>query len=182
MTYSARVMSSTGSWPRSPRKGKRAEPALHAEALARLAELRLAQGRIEEAMRLVEGYEDDPAAARTIGAIHLARDEPAAAASVLGRRLRETEEGSLEGAAISELLVEAEIGQGALGDAAARAERLAELACGVGSQLLTGVPSVPSAAPAPPPRRASTRLRPSRRRLRRSAGSTCRSRRRGRVC
>jgi DNA-binding CsgD family transcriptional regulator len=56
---------------------------------------------------------------------------------VLGRRLREAGEGSLEGAALSELLVEAELAQGALADAIARAERLAELASRVDSQLVT---------------------------------------------
>ena len=116
--------------------GKAAEPDLHAEALARLAELRLAQGRTEEAARLLEGYADHPAAARAIGAIHLARDEPGTAASVLGRRLREAEEGSLEGAVLSELLVEAEIAQGEIAGATARAERLAELASRVDSQLV----------------------------------------------
>ena len=141
-THYGGILFATGKWREAERElkaaleiGKGAEPALHAEALARLAELRLAQGRIEEATRLLEGYEDDPAAARTIAAIHLARDEPAAAVSVLGRRLRETEEASLDGAAISELLVEAEIGQGALGDATARAERLAELSAGLDSRL-----------------------------------------------
>ncbi|MGH2951076.1 MAG: response regulator transcription factor, partial [Solirubrobacterales bacterium] len=76
------------------------------------------------------------AAARAIGAIHLARDDPGAGALVLGRRLSEVEEDSLEGAAISELLVEAQIAQGALADATARAERLAERASQVDSQLV----------------------------------------------
>ena len=116
---------------------KAAEPDLHAEALARLAELRLAQGGIEEAARLLEGYADHPAAARVVGALDLARAEPGAAASVLARGLRQGEEESLTGAALSELLVEAEIAQGGLAEATARAERLMELACHVDSQLVT---------------------------------------------
>jgi DNA-binding CsgD family transcriptional regulator len=55
---------------------------------------------------------------------------------VLRRRLREVEEGSLEGAALSELLVEAEIAQGQAADAIARAGRLAELASRVDSYLV----------------------------------------------
>jgi DNA-binding CsgD family transcriptional regulator/predicted negative regulator of RcsB-dependent stress response len=143
-THYGGILFATGRWADAERElkaalevGKAAEPALHAEGLARLAELRLAQGRTEGAARLLEGYADHPNAARAIGAVHLARDEPNSARSVLARRLRETEEGSLEGAALSELLVEAEIAQGGLADAAARVERLAELATHVDSQLVT---------------------------------------------
>jgi ATP/maltotriose-dependent transcriptional regulator MalT len=144
-THYGGILFAAGRWAEAERElkaalevGKAAEPDLHAEALARLAELRLAQGRTEEAARLLEGYADHPAAARAIGAIHLARDEPSAAASVLGRRLREAEEGSLEGVSLAELLVEAEIAQGALADASVRAEELAELASRVDSQLVAG--------------------------------------------
>jgi len=141
-THYGGILFATGKWAAAERElkaaveaGKAAEPALHAEALSRLAELRLGQGRTEEAARLLAGYEDHPAAARAIGAIHLAREEPRAAASALVRRLREVEESSLEGAALSELLVEAEIAQGAVADATARAERIAELGSSVDSQL-----------------------------------------------
>jgi DNA-binding CsgD family transcriptional regulator/tetratricopeptide (TPR) repeat protein len=142
-THYGGILFAAGKWAEAERElkaalevDKAAEPDVHAEALARLAELQLAQGKTEEAARLLEGYADHPAAARAIGAIHLARDEPGAAASVLGRRLMETEAGSLEGAALAELLVEAEIAQGALADATGRAERLAELASRVDSQLI----------------------------------------------
>jgi ATP/maltotriose-dependent transcriptional regulator MalT len=140
-THYGGILFATGKWAEAEREleaalevGKAAEPALHAEALARLGELRLAQGRTEEAARLLEGYEDHPSAARAVAAIQLARGEPGAAVAGLRRRLREVE-GSLEGAALYELLVEAEIARGALADATARAERLADLASGVDSQL-----------------------------------------------
>jgi hypothetical protein len=55
------------------------------------------------------------------------------ASSILRRRLRELEEESLEGAALVELLTEAEIAQGAVHEGATRAERLAELGSRVGS-------------------------------------------------
>jgi ATP/maltotriose-dependent transcriptional regulator MalT len=142
-THYGGILFAAGKWEEAERElnaalevGKLAEPDLHAEALARLAELRLAQGKTEEAARLLEGYADHPAAARVIGAIHLARGEPRAAASVLGRRLREADAASLEGVALAEFLVEAEIAQGALADATTRAERLAELASQVDSQLV----------------------------------------------
>jgi DNA-binding CsgD family transcriptional regulator len=142
-TRAETILFAAGRWPEAERElkaalgvGKAAEPDLHPEALARLAELRLAQGTTEEAARLLEGYANHPAAARPMGAIHLARGEPSAAASVLGRRLREAAEDSLEGVALAELLVEAEIAQGALADVTARAEWLAELASRADSQLV----------------------------------------------
>src|SRR5919202_1867678 len=47
-----------------------AMPALRGEALARLAELRLAQGRIEEAEQLLAGFEDHEAAAGVGGRVY----------------------------------------------------------------------------------------------------------------
>ena len=109
-----------------------AQRTFRGEALAKLAELRLAQGRIEEAERLVEGSEDHPAAAAAIGAIHLARGEPGQATAILRRLLNDADERSIESAAPLGLLVEAEVAQGATDAAAARANRLAELGAGLG--------------------------------------------------
>jgi ATP/maltotriose-dependent transcriptional regulator MalT len=141
-THYGGILFAAGRWAEAERQleaalevGEAAEPDLHAEALARLAELRLAQGRTEEAGRLLDGYGDHPAAARAIGAIHLARGEADAAASALEGRLREAGEGSLEGTAVCELLVEADIARGAHAGAGARAERLARLASRVDSRL-----------------------------------------------
>jgi tetratricopeptide (TPR) repeat protein len=142
-THYGGILFATGEWEQAERElqsaltiGKAAEPALHAEALAKLAELRLAQGRTEEAVRFLAGYEDHPATAYVAGAIHLAQGEAAVACSILRRRLREVEEESLEGAALVELLTEAEIALGSVEDVATRAERLAELGSSVGSDLI----------------------------------------------
>jgi DNA-binding CsgD family transcriptional regulator len=81
-----------------------AERVLHAEALARLAELRVAQGRLDEAARLLAGFEDEPLTAAPRAALHLARGEPEAAAAVAARRAHEPLE-----AACAELLIEAEL-------------------------------------------------------------------------
>jgi DNA-binding CsgD family transcriptional regulator len=137
------VLLATGRWASAEEEltaalqtSGRGRRALFGDALARLAELRLAQGRVEEAERLLEGFEDHPAAASVVAGIHMARGSPAAAASVLGRRLRELGEESLEGAVLVELLVEAEIAQGAVDAAAARARRLAALAASRGSEAM----------------------------------------------
>ena len=142
-THYGSILFSTGKWEQAEREleaaleiGKRAEPALHAEALAKLAELRLAQGRREEAERLLAGYEEHPTAAYAAASLRLARGEPAVASSILCRRLRELDEGSLEGAALLELLTEAEIARGAHEEVARRAAQLARLGPSTGSDMI----------------------------------------------
>jgi DNA-binding CsgD family transcriptional regulator len=133
------VLFSTGRWAQAEeelmtalRMSTPAQRTFRGEALAKLAELRLAQGRIEEAERLVEGFEDHPAVAAAIGTIHLARGEPGEAAAILRRRTSDIGERSLESASPLELLVEAEVALGATDVAAARANRLAELGARLG--------------------------------------------------
>ena len=130
------VLLATGQWAGAEREfsaalekmPRTAEPRLHVEVLAKLAELRLAQGRTEEAVRLLDGFEDNAATSHALGSIHLARGEFAVAAAILGRRAREVGEDCLECAPLLELLVQVEIEQGKVREAGARARRLAELA------------------------------------------------------
>ena len=65
-----------------------AEPAVHAHAVAQLAELRLAQGRVDAAARLLEGLEEHPVATHALASVRLARGEAGAATALLRRRLR----------------------------------------------------------------------------------------------
>jgi ATP/maltotriose-dependent transcriptional regulator MalT len=129
-THFGSILFATGDWDQAEKElraaldiGRAAEPALHAEALAKLAELRLAQGRTEEAARLLTGYEDHPATALAVAAIRLAQGQPAVASSLVRRRLRQLDDASPERAALLDLLVEAEIARGAVQEAAALAER-----------------------------------------------------------
>lgn len=137
------ILLAAGKWPEAEhelqaalRIGKGAEPALYAEALAKLAELRLAQGRLEEAERLLSGFEDHAASACALGAIRLARGEPAVAASILRRRLREVGDECLKGAIALELLIEAELEQGPSEEITARGRRLAELGSTLGCDAI----------------------------------------------
>ena len=114
------ILFSTGRWAEAEseleqalRIARTAEPVLFAEALGRLAELRLGQGRIEEAEALLAGIEDRPTSAAPLAAIALARGDPAAAAVVARRRLRAVGDLCLEAVALVELLGEAEIALGA---------------------------------------------------------------------
>ena len=64
-------------------------PGAHADALARLAELRLRQGRLEEAQGLLPERGGGRAAARTAARLRLAAGEPAVAAGLLERSLED---------------------------------------------------------------------------------------------
>jgi DNA-binding NarL/FixJ family response regulator len=142
-THYGSVLFATGSWAEAEVElraaleiGQKAELALRVEALAKLAELRLAQGRIEEAARLLEGLEDEPAAVPAAAAVQLARGRGTHAVSLLERRLHEVGEECLEAAALLELLVEVGSERSAAPDVAARARRLAELGKSSGCDLL----------------------------------------------
>lgn len=94
---------------------------------AKLAELRLLQGRIEEAQRLLEGFEDRPDALRATAAVKLAGGDTAVAAALLHRRLGQVGE-SLLAAPLLALLIEVQLAQGDRTGAAATAERIRALA------------------------------------------------------
>jgi DNA-binding CsgD family transcriptional regulator len=131
----ANVLFATGEWAGAEaellaaldRISATAEHLVRGDALSALAHLRLAQGRIEEAARLLEGLEDHGPAAQVLAAVRLARGELELATSLLRRRLREVSEDRLESAPLLELLAEAEIAQGATQTAMDRARELAEL-------------------------------------------------------
>ena len=92
----------------------------HAFASGTLAELRLAQGRVEDAARVLRGVEGREESAAAVASVHLQQGEPSAAAAVLRRRLAATSPDRLDVAAVIELLGEAEI---ALRDSGAAIER-----------------------------------------------------------
>jgi DNA-binding CsgD family transcriptional regulator len=104
-----------------------AMPALHHQALATLAGLRLDQGRLEEAERLVVGLQDQPAAIGVIARIQLSRGRAATAATMLRRCLAEIGDDRLEGLRLSELLGEADLNLDDPDGAIEVAARLAEL-------------------------------------------------------
>ncbi len=125
--YYGRVLFENGDWPAAESSlteaismSKQLFPAPHAFASGTLAELRLAQGRLDEAARLLEGVEGREEAVGAVAAVFLRQGRAAAAAAVLRRRLDATSPDRLDSAAVIELLGEAEI---ALGDSALAMER-----------------------------------------------------------
>ncbi len=94
--YYGVILFASGDWAGAERElraamagGASVEPALHAEAAARFAELRLAQGRLEEAERLLEGLEEHVTSAYTLAMLALAKGEREAARRIAIRRVRE---------------------------------------------------------------------------------------------
>jgi DNA-binding CsgD family transcriptional regulator len=126
-TYYGRVLFENGDWDGaevflteaiSMSRGVFQAP--HAFASGTLAELRLAQGRVEDAARVLRGVEGREEAAAAVAAVRLQQGEPSAAAAVLRRRLATTSPDRLDVAAVIELLGEAEI---ALRDTGAAIDR-----------------------------------------------------------
>jgi MalT-like TPR region len=110
-TYYGRVLFENGDWAAAEAlladaiamsKGVFAAP--HAFAAGTLAELRLAQGKVEDAARVLRGVEGREESATAVASVHLAQGEPSAAAAVLRRRLAATSPDRLDVAAVIELL------------------------------------------------------------------------------
>ena len=136
------VLIATGAWKRAEEElqasiemSRGSLAALHGQALASLAELRLAQGRIEDAERLVAGFEDHVVAAPVVAAIQLTRGESAAAAATIRRGLDEAGEDRLDASTLVELLGETEIARGrgraAMERGRALGQRGARLGCDI---------------------------------------------------
>jgi DNA-binding CsgD family transcriptional regulator/tetratricopeptide (TPR) repeat protein len=98
----------------------------------KLAELRVLQGRVEEAERLLAGHEDLPEAIRATVAIHRMKGEHAIAAALLLRRLNQVGD-TLLAVPLLSLLVEVQIEHGAVAEAAASSDRLSAFATSAGN-------------------------------------------------
>jgi DNA-binding CsgD family transcriptional regulator len=104
---------------------------LRSAALARLAELRVRQGRLEDAAALLAELPVDADSAAAVAALHLARREPARAHEVLERALRLAGSGDTGCVPLLGLLVEVQL---AAGDVAGAAESEARLESCVGER------------------------------------------------
>jgi hypothetical protein len=150
------------------RMAEGAGTAVHGEALARLADLRLRQGRLEEAEALLPDLGGGRLAARTAARLRLARGEPAVAVGQLERSLEDHGEPSIHGehhlqaAAALETLVAAQLAVGDPDGAAAAAARIAAIA---GDQDRGHVAALAALAAS----RVAARRRPRRRRDRGAA-------------
>ena len=152
----------------------RGMPERRAAAIIRLADLRVRQGRLEEAGQLLKGLEQHPDAVRTLAAFHLARGDAALARDLLERA---TEGADEEVAAIGAstmlgpllaLLVDVYLEQGCIPEAEQTAQRLHRIAASAARDIPAG--------------RRGPRPRPSLRRQRPRRCTGLPERRAGRVC
>lgn len=122
------------------RMAGRAGPVPHAQALAQLAELRLRQGRLEEAEALLSGFDHEQTATLATARVRLARGEPAVAVALLERRLDQVGLFADEAATLA-MLVEAHIAASDPEGAAVAAARLKTLAATHGRGYVTALAS-----------------------------------------
>lgn len=97
------------------------------ETLARLAELHLQRGRLDEAARLITPHEESVTMRAPLARLHLLRGEPADAVAVAELGLRDLVADRLRGAPLLDIVVQAELARSDHSAAAAAAERLAAL-------------------------------------------------------
>jgi DNA-binding CsgD family transcriptional regulator len=105
---------------------------------AKLAELRMLQGRIEEAERLLAGHEDLSESLGASVGIHRLKGEHAIAAGLLLRRLNQVGD-TIVAVPLLSTLVEVQLAHGTVDDARATAGRLASLADRFAHPRLTAI-------------------------------------------
>jgi ATP/maltotriose-dependent transcriptional regulator MalT len=128
------LLVATGHWPEGERELLTAikmsggsGPHVAADALARLADLRLRQGRLEEASALLRDHEDQARTHLAAAALRMARGDAEGAVAVLHRRLGEDDARSIGLAPALALLVRARLAQGEIEQAQHAAARLTRL-------------------------------------------------------
>lgn len=109
---------------------------------AKLAELRVLQGRFDEAEQLLAGFDDAPEAVEAAVTLRLARDEPLAAADLLEWRLDEVGRASLLAAPLLAQLVEARLAVGDVPAAVGAAEAVERIAERSGSERIAALASL----------------------------------------
>jgi DNA-binding CsgD family transcriptional regulator len=148
-THYGGVLTAAGRWPEADATlteavrlwGLGRRSSLREGALVRLADLRVRQGRIEEAEQLLDGIDADAnsEAARPLAAVHLVRGDTALARDVLERALGQVDVTSSGAAPILTLLVDVHLASGAITEAEASADALASCAAAHHSDYLVAV-------------------------------------------
>ena len=106
------------------------------DTLARLAELHLYRGQLEDAAALISPHRDSVTMRAPLARLHLLRGEPADAVAVAELGLRDMVADRLRGAPLLAVVVQAELLRGDVAAAAQAADRLDHLAEGAESDVL----------------------------------------------
>lgn len=137
------LLTATGRWPEAEaelndaiRQFEAGHRGLRVHAVLKLADLRVQQGRLEEAAVLLRGLEDQAGAVLPLARLHLARQEPALARALLAPSLETLPEVPLSAAPLLALWVEASLALGDVESARTAADELAALAAQAGSDSL----------------------------------------------
>ncbi len=133
-TY-AGVLTATGDWLQAERELLHAlgtfdawAHGMRADAVVRLADLRIKQGRLDEAARFLEGNETHPDAQQSLAELEVAHGRPKVGAALLERRLHQLGETNLQAAPLLIRLAEAHIAAGDRAAARKAASALTRLA------------------------------------------------------
>ena len=142
-TIHAGVLLAAGRWPEAEHAledaletHSRYVPQMGAPTVGTLAELRIRQGRVAEAERLLAGAAEHPAALRGLALLRLADGRPNAAVALLERGLRGTENNAVRATQLLAPLVDGRLACGDAEGAGVAADELAELAESTGIRLI----------------------------------------------
>jgi tetratricopeptide (TPR) repeat protein len=145
-THYGGILTAAGRWPEADvalteavRLWGLGHRSLRGGALARLADLRVRQGRLEEAEQLLAGLDLDLEAARPLAAIHLARGNTSLARDVVERALEQVDPLSTVAAPLWALLVDVHLAATRPDEAEAAVEKLATCATRCPSDYLVAV-------------------------------------------
>lgn len=118
-THYGGILTAAGRWPEADlalteavRLWALGNRTLQAGALARLADLRVKQGRYDEAAHLLEGLSADGEAVRPLAALHLARGEPGLARDLVEHAVQAADPGNSACIPLLALLVDVQVACG----------------------------------------------------------------------
>ena len=147
-THYGGILTAAGRWPEAElaltqavRLWSLGQKSLRGGAIARLADLRVRQGRIEEAEQLLDGLDanNESAVARTLAAIRLATGQTALAADIIERVLAQIDQTSTSAAPLWALLVDVQLARKMVAEAAIAADNLASCAAAHPTDYLVAV-------------------------------------------
>ena len=142
-TVHADVLVAAGRWPEAEHAlesalatHERYVPQLGVAAIARMAELRVRQGRLAEAAQLLARAAEQPSSLRALALLRLAEGRPQVAAALLERGLRGAEGNAVRAAQLLAPLADARLACGDVAGARQAADELAVFAASSGIRLI----------------------------------------------